>query len=205
MTSSHFLFSTYTPCAGNKNIKVADGSFSAIAEKGPVKISSFLVLHDVLHVPNLACNLILVSKLSQSSNCHVIFDSSMCKFQDMVSRRMIGNAKEFGGIYFLENDHLSQPTTTLCLNSVSDFDKVMIWHYRLGHSNFYYLRYLLPNLFKNKSPSYHCEFCELAKHHRSFFPPQNYKASKPFSLIHSDVCGPSRVSTFKRTLVCHFY
>ena len=113
----------------------------------------------------------------------------------MVSGRMIGNAKEFGGIYFLEDDHLSQPTTTLCLNSVSD--KVMIWHYRLRHPNFYYLRYLLPNLFKNKSPSsYHCEFCELAKYHRSFFPPQKYKASKPFSLIHSDVWGPSRVSTF---------
>lgn len=80
MTSSHFLFSNYTPCAGNKKIKVADGSFSTIAGKGTVKISSSLVLHDILHVPNLACNLISVNKLSQSSNCHVIFDSFMCKF-----------------------------------------------------------------------------------------------------------------------------
>ncbi|KAG4213013.1 hypothetical protein ERO13_A01G023301v2 [Gossypium hirsutum] len=88
-------------------IKVADGSFSAIAGKGTVKISSSFVLHDVLYVPNLACNLISVSKLSQSSNCQVIIDFSMCKFQDMVSGRMIGNAKEFGGIYFLEDDHLS--------------------------------------------------------------------------------------------------
>ncbi|KAL1148750.1 hypothetical protein V6Z11_A10G146400 [Gossypium hirsutum] len=107
MISSHFLFSTYTPCARNKKIKVADGSFSAIAGKGTVKISPSLVLQDILPVPNLACNLISVSKLSQSSNCHVIFDSSMCKFQDIVSRQMIGNANESGGIYFLDDDHLS--------------------------------------------------------------------------------------------------
>ncbi|KAG8499583.1 hypothetical protein CXB51_006239 [Gossypium anomalum] len=78
--------------SGNKKIKVADRSFLEIAGKGTVKISSSLVLHDVLH--------------------------------DMVSGRMIGNAKEFGGIYFLEYDHLSQPTTILCLNFVSDFDKI---------------------------------------------------------------------------------
>ncbi|KAK5819583.1 hypothetical protein PVK06_024596 [Gossypium arboreum] len=34
--------------------------------------------------------------------------------EDMLSGRMIGNDKEFGGIYFLKDEHLSQPTTTLC-------------------------------------------------------------------------------------------
>ena len=28
-----------------------------------------------------------------------------------------------------------------------------------------------------------------------FFSPQNYRTSKPFALIHSDIWGPSRVST----------
>ena len=35
--------------------------------------------------------------------------------------------------------------------------------------------------------------CELAKHHRAVFSPVPYKASKPFSLIHSDLWGPSRI------------
>ena len=72
----------------------------------------------------------------------------------------------------------------------------MLWHYRLGHPSFYYLRHLLPQLFKNKNPSlFQCEFCEMAKHHSSSFPSQKYQASKPFTMIHSDVWGPCRIST----------
>ena len=72
----------------------------------------------------------------------------------------------------------------------------MLWHYRLGHPSFQYLKHLFPSLFRNKNPSsFQCEFCELAKHHRTSFPLQPYRISKPFSLIHSDVWGPSRIST----------
>ena len=77
MTSSHFLFSTYTPCVGNKKIKVANGSFSAIARKGTTKISFSLVLHNVLHVPNQACNLISISKLS-SPRIVVLYLTPLC-------------------------------------------------------------------------------------------------------------------------------
>ena len=31
------------------------------------------------------------------------------------------------------------------------------------------------------------EICELTKYHHACFPPQPYKASKTFSIIHSDV------------------
>ncbi|KAL3532166.1 hypothetical protein ACH5RR_005687 [Cinchona calisaya] len=41
-----------------KKIKLADGSFSAIAGIGTIEISPSIVLHDVLHVPNLSCNLV---------------------------------------------------------------------------------------------------------------------------------------------------
>ena len=72
----------------------------------------------------------------------------------------------------------------------------MLWHYRLGHPNFHYLKHLLPNLFQNKNPSsLQCEFCELAKHHRSSFSLQPYKPTKPFVLIHTNVWGPSRIVT----------
>lgn len=48
----------------------------------------------------------------------------------------------------------------------------------------------------NKNPSvFRCEFCELTKHHRAHFPPQPYHSSHPFTLIHSDVRGPSRITT----------
>ena len=75
----------------------------------------------------------------------------------------------------------------------------MLWHSRLGHPNFYYLRYLLPDLIKNKDPTFfQCEICELAKHHRSTFSIQPYQLSKPFLLLHTNVWGPSRISTQSR-------
>jgi len=70
------------------------------------------------------------------------------------------------------------------------------WHLRLGHPSFRYLKHLFPKLFHNKNFSLlKCEACEFAKHHRSQFPIQPYKPSKPFSIIHSDVWGPNRTST----------
>ena len=59
MTGCSKLFSFYSPCAGNQKIKIADGNLSVIAGKGSIVISHTLVLHDVLHVPNLSCNLYL--------------------------------------------------------------------------------------------------------------------------------------------------
>ena len=46
---------------------------------------------------------------------------------------------------------------------------------------------------------FHCETRQLAKHHRVSYPSQSYKTSKPFSVIHSDIWGPSRVQNLSRT------
>lgn len=40
---------------------------------------------------------------------------------------------------------------------------------------------------------FQCEICQLSKHTRNPHPPQPYKPSQPFYVIHSDVWGPSRV------------
>jgi len=50
------MFSSYSPCAGNLKIKIADGSLSPVAGKGSVIIYP-LTLQDVLHVPSLSYNL----------------------------------------------------------------------------------------------------------------------------------------------------
>jgi len=76
----------------------------------------------------------------------------------------------------------------------------LLWHFRLGHPSFGYLKHLFPVLFKNKDlDSLQCEICQLAKHKRSVFPALKYIPSKPFSLIHSDMWGPSRVKNLSGT------
>ena len=76
----------------------------------------------------------------------------------------------------------------------------MLWNYCLGHLNFVYLEKSFPHLFINKSPnSYHCEICQLFKHIRIIYPSIPYKSSHTFSMIHSDVWGPTRVKNITRS------
>ena len=75
----------------------------------------------------------------------------------------------------------------------SSDNPVILWHYRLGHPNFMYLEKMFPSLFNKNKKHIQCEIYQLSKHTRSHYPPQTYQPSKPFSLIHSDVWGPSQV------------
>ena len=80
MTSCSYLFSSYSPCAGNKKIKVVYSTYSAIVGIGSIKISSCLTLKVVLHVPRLSCNLLSVSKITLNQHCHANFFPYHCEF-----------------------------------------------------------------------------------------------------------------------------
>ena len=73
----------------------------------------------------------------------------------------------------------------------------MLWHYRLRHPNFLYLKNLFPHLFNKNSKHLQCEVCQLSKHIRHSYPYQPYKSSHPFYLIHSDVWDPLGLVTFQ--------
>ena len=104
MTGSSKLFCSYNPCAGNKKIKIADGSLSAIAGIGSIVISPSLTLHKVLHVPNLSCNLLSISKLTSDLKCQVYFFPSYCEFQELTSGRTIGSSRKWMSLFFLKKD-----------------------------------------------------------------------------------------------------
>ncbi|KAL0544472.1 hypothetical protein IC582_019588 [Cucumis melo] len=72
----------------------------------------------------------------------------------------------------------------------------MLWHFRLGHLNFVYMKYLFPHLFlKIDASSLSCDVCIRTKQHRVSFSSQPYKLTQPFTFIHSDIWGPSKVTT----------
>ncbi|GKA47668.1 putative RNA-directed DNA polymerase [Tanacetum coccineum] len=71
-----------------------------------------------------------------------------------------------------------------------------LWHRRLGHLSFSYLKKLKPELFLNKNNvEFNCDVCEMAKSHRSSYSPSENKVAVPFMKVHSDVWGPARIST----------
>lgn len=165
-------------------------------------MSLSLTLHDILHVPRLSYNLLSVSKLACDQNCQTNFFSTHCVFQDLTSRRMTDNAKQSGGLYFFDDGSESRwqsQQISLCFKFIyvsNNNNNSMLWHLRLGHPSFRYLKHLFPKLFINKDPPlFHCENCEFVKYHHTSFPSQPYKPSKLFTIIYSDVWGPNMIST----------
>ena len=67
--------------------------------------------------------------------------------------------------------------------------EIWLWHRRLGHSSFGYLKKLFPSLFAKS------DICELAKSHRASFLLILNKSPLHFMVIHSNVSGPSKVPT----------
>ncbi|KAK2452382.1 putative mitochondrial protein [Trifolium repens] len=199
MTGDKSLFHHYSPCYDGMSVKIADGTLSKVAGTGSIILSEDIELKSVLHVPNLDCNLLSVSKLTHDLNCVAKLVSNLCEFQTLDSGRTIGSARICSGLYLLQADQTPprQTHNAVRVESSSQSNKdsaIMLWHYRLGHPNFLYLKKMFPSLFANKNPKlFQCEVCQFSKHVRHSYSMLPYKASHPFSLIHSDVWGPSRI------------
>ncbi|XP_059632903.1 eIF-2-alpha kinase GCN2 isoform X3 [Cornus florida] len=112
--------------------------------------------------------------------------------------KTIGSAKMIDGLYYFEDDISSNKKAQglSSFRSIPVREQIMLWHFRLGHPSFPYLKKLFPSLFKGLDcSSFYCENCFLSKSHRTTYSPKPYQTSKPFYLIHSDVWGPSRITT----------
>ncbi|CAL5365889.1 unnamed protein product [Camellia sinensis] len=195
MSGSSDLFSAYKPSSGQDKVRIADGTVSSISGKGLVQVTPTMHLSSVLHVPKFSVNLLSLSRLTQDLNCCVTFFPDHCLFQDLVTGRTIGSGSAENGLYFLDQpDKLAYSSTT---SSTTPTD-VWLWHRRLGHPSFHLLKHLFPSSFANHHVSdFLCESCQLGKQHRASFAPSLNKSLVPFSLIHSDVWGPSRVLSVK--------
>ena len=204
MTGDRSLFSFLSKYSHESTVRIADGSCSRVDGIGTITISPSLVLNSVLYIPKLDCNLLSVSKLSSDLNCEVKFAAKFCVFQDVESGKMIGYAEFSKGLYLLKINnpmfnhgnrcYLSQGQSLSSENQSNKISTIMLWHYRLGHPNFVYLKHLFPSLFVNINPqSLRCDICQFSKHSRHSFIPRPHQPSHPFSLIHGDTWGPSKI------------
>ncbi|RDY13595.1 hypothetical protein CR513_01460, partial [Mucuna pruriens] len=91
-------------------ITIANGDHVSIAGSTNVQLHFSLSLHNVLHIPKLANNLISIHRLIQDWNCAVTFFCSHCVIQELTTRRTIGVAKEQGGLYYLQHTKIGNNT-----------------------------------------------------------------------------------------------
>ncbi|CAL9017436.1 unnamed protein product [Prunus brigantina] len=180
-------------------ITSANGLPSPITGEGTISLTLTLSLSRALLVPNIHCNLLYVGRLLDTLNASATFYPTHCSFQDLKTHETIGHGKRIGGLYYLTLP--SAPVRDRVINtvqscSVKDKQQIWLWHRRLGHPSFGYLKRMFPSLFRScDESSFKCETCILAKSHRTVFPLSDSKAAKPFDLVHSDVWGPARVTS----------
>ena len=78
-----------------------------------------------------------------------------------------------------------------------------VWHQRFGHLNNNSADQLAKkemvtgmNCTTSRHAENKCEGCVLGKSHRNPFPKQsNNRATRPYEIIHSDVCGPMQIES----------
>jgi hypothetical protein len=193
-------------------VELPNGTLVPVTHIGTVKLSSSLILTDVLCVPSFHFNLISVSKLVQSSACCLIFLSHYCFIQAFTPWRMIGLGKLHNGLYLLESptlqstlqssliqsSHFSSHSVNNSVASVSNLAGTKLWHCRLGHPShdrMQLLHKLVPDIHSINKDFNFCDVCPLAKHKRLPFPNDGHKTSHVFDLIHCDIWGPYFLST----------
>lgn len=121
------------------------------------------------------------------------------------TKEMIGSANQKDGLYILEVDksggyeswssaYSCNTNTSVSRIGNSKIASILLWHNRLGHPNFMYLKKLKPALFHDVPlNSLTCETCLFGKQSKAHYPAKLYTESEPFNLIHSDIWGPSKV------------
>ncbi|KAJ9548438.1 hypothetical protein OSB04_020981 [Centaurea solstitialis] len=193
-------------------------SFTSLSPRSPVSVMSAsstpmqvegvgsivtpqLSLSDVYYIPTLALNLVSVSQLCKTGYW-VFFSDYLCCVQDPRTRKVIGIGHKLGDLYVVDELRVSGvAASSVDLSSfrLSHSSSVFyLWHVRLGHVSASRLQFLASTgaLGQLKSCDISdCSACKLAKFSALPFNKSMSCSSAPFDLVHSDVWGPSPVSS----------
>jgi hypothetical protein len=97
-------FSDFTFFSTPAYVSVANGKGVPVKGKGKMKLVSHTVNSDVLYVPSFPFQLLSIKKLTTSLNCEVIFSPYKVIFQDLITKRMIGEGFHLHGLYYFTPD-----------------------------------------------------------------------------------------------------
>jgi len=89
--------------------------------------------------------------------------STFCVLRDVLSKKIIGCGTKRGGLYYLDDFSKGEAHLTHHQFSIKERE-IWLWHHRLGHPSFIYLRHLFPYLFLHlKNVEFTCDILKVIK------------------------------------------
>ena len=179
---------------GPDQLQIANGSglnIHSIGSSSLISRSQPLKLVNILHVPEIRKKLLSVYRLTNDNAVFVEFHANYCVVKEEETGKQLLRGTVKDGLYLLSQAH--QPEVNL-----GEKTNLNIWHQRLGHPNMRTLqsiisKYGLPTSSVNKSIS--CDACMSSKSHHLPYSNSLHQTSKPLEVIHSDLWGPSPVTS----------
>jgi hypothetical protein len=186
-------FSDFSILSTPAFVSVANGKGAPVKGKGKMKLLSYIVESDVLYVPLFPFQLLSVKRLTSSLNCEVIFSPYKVIFQDLVTKKMIGEGFHLHGLYYFTHDSQISKGFQAMSTPVNEH---LLWHRRLAHPSAAVFNNISPVLPKG---TLDCEICHFSKSSRLPFKSSVTQTTQIFEIVHSDVWGPfsSSLDDFK--------
>ncbi|KAJ0913978.1 putative RNA-directed DNA polymerase [Helianthus annuus] len=192
VNSDKDMFNTIDVSDFDLKVGHPNGTNVKVLKIGNVKLMSGVILQDVFYVPGYHVNLLSVHRLAKdNNNINVLFKEDSCVLQDSKSGRILVTGSQDSGLYFVGKYGNS---VNVCYNS---FVKSGLWHSRLGHPSDQVLA-VLKDKFGVKNVDHGlCDVCHRAKQVRVPFPLSEHKSKSIGDLVHLDVWGPYKVSSYE--------
>jgi hypothetical protein len=106
-------------------VAVANGKNAYIKGKGKINLLSNKIESDVIFLPFFPFQLLSVSKITATLNCEVIFTSSKVMFQDLVTKKMIGEGFFLHGLYYISH---KSPVPRSFQATINHSHEHLLWH-----------------------------------------------------------------------------
>lgn len=167
-------------------------------------------IHNVLHVPDLARNLLFVYKITtQCKSIEFFHDHYIIKSVSEDGKDIILRFNQVGNLYPLEVNITNQPSSSnsivhpsnsFVINKGSIKDAIK-WHHCMGHLNhqtWKEMRKIDINIPQNISNIPLCVSCLAGKQHKlPFLKGSTTRANNLLELIHSNLCGPMQTTSIQ--------
>jgi hypothetical protein len=195
MAKDRDIFSTLNEC-NTKKIFVGDDRSLSVEGSGIVQVENGH-FNDVLCVPSLSCNLLLVYQITHSGEGKTIdFSPHQVVIKDLKDHKHVFATEivdDITRLYEFGNFGSSSFSSVFVAHS-DDLSK--LWHEWFGHLNYRSLQQLCNQQMVTGLPLVSCRDgvyanCVLDKH-------ATWHALGPLQLVHSDLCGPLSSPSFSR-------